>query len=214
MSRFADPKATKRLSLGACQCPGTPHTEDWMELRTEVGAQDYFRIAMGGNLEALKILCVRWNLQEDDTGNPAPVDAEHIDRLFTGETFEPPRRLAQGERQDRAPPKRIRRSLAGYYRGERFPDPESEEGQLLYDIILSRNGWGHDDFRLATPLMIAAARHAVFAEGVAKLLDGAEQVANIELDKHTPHDLRMAKFKASKAIPDLRAALYPEDEPA
>ena len=85
MSRFADPKATDRLSLGPCQCPGTPHDEDWIELRTEVGAADLKRLAEGDSLDTLSTLAVSWNLLEDD-GTKAPLDREHIDRLFA-DTF-------------------------------------------------------------------------------------------------------------------------------
>ena len=37
MSRFADPTAIETLSLGPCQCPGTPHEEDVVIYRTELG---------------------------------------------------------------------------------------------------------------------------------------------------------------------------------
>jgi hypothetical protein len=44
MSRFADPTATRRVSLGACQCPGTPHEEDEAFLRWQLGASALARI--------------------------------------------------------------------------------------------------------------------------------------------------------------------------
>lgn len=87
MSRFADPTITERLTLGTCQCPGTPHDEDWIELRTEVGAAELTRLAEGDSLDLLSALAVSWNLLDSD-GTKAPVDREHIDRLYA-DTFEP-----------------------------------------------------------------------------------------------------------------------------
>lgn len=81
MSRFADPKATARMVLGPCACPGTPHEEDWMELRSELGGDDTLRLAGGTSIDALEILVVRWNLLDDD-GSEAPVDRDHLSRLF------------------------------------------------------------------------------------------------------------------------------------
>lgn len=44
MSRFADITALSRYSLGACQCPGTPHDEDYAMYRTQLGASALARI--------------------------------------------------------------------------------------------------------------------------------------------------------------------------
>ena len=85
MSRFADPKATARLVLGECQCPGTPHEEDWVDLRSELGAQDVLAMATGNSLDILELLVVEWNLLDND-GSRAPVDREHIERLYA-DTF-------------------------------------------------------------------------------------------------------------------------------
>jgi hypothetical protein len=86
MSRFADPTITERMPLGACQCPGTPHAEgDWIEMRTEVGAEELARLQEGDSVDLLSGLAVNWNLFDAD-GTKAPVDREHIDRLF-GDTF-------------------------------------------------------------------------------------------------------------------------------
>lgn len=85
MSRFADPKATARLSLGQCQCPGIPHDEDYIDLRTEIGASEYKRLEEGDSIDLLAALAVGWNLLEAD-GTTAPVDREHIDRLYV-DTF-------------------------------------------------------------------------------------------------------------------------------
>lgn len=86
MSRFADPEATGRLDLGACQCPGTPHSEgDWIELRTEIGAAELVRLQDGDSIDVLASLGVSWNLLDAD-GAKAPLDRDHIDRLFA-DTF-------------------------------------------------------------------------------------------------------------------------------
>lgn len=81
MSRFANPNAVARMVLGACACPGTPHEEDWMELRGELGGDDTLRLAQGNSIDALEILVIRWNLLDDD-GSEAPVDRDHLSRLF------------------------------------------------------------------------------------------------------------------------------------
>lgn len=82
MSRFADPKATERLTLGPCECPGKPHTEDWMDVRTELGAEDALTLAQGNSVDALVILVVGWNLLDND-GSTAAVDRDHLARMFT-----------------------------------------------------------------------------------------------------------------------------------
>lgn len=81
MSRFANPDATERLVLGPCECPGTPHDEDWMDLRSELGTQDVLAIAEVNGLGAMEFLIVRWNLLDND-GTDAPVDRAHIERLY------------------------------------------------------------------------------------------------------------------------------------
>ncbi len=81
MSRFANVHATARLVLkGGCQCPGTPHDEDWIEMRTQLGTADSLAIAAGSSIDALEVLVVGWNLLDDD--GPAPVDREHLGALF------------------------------------------------------------------------------------------------------------------------------------
>lgn len=83
MSRFANRRATGRLVLtGGCQCPGTPHDEDWIELRTQLGTADVLAISDGTGIDALERLVVDWNLQTDD-GQVAPVDREHIGDLYS-----------------------------------------------------------------------------------------------------------------------------------
>ncbi len=86
MSRFADVTATERLSLGACQCPGTPHDEDYLDVRTQLGAEDALVLARGNSIDALVVLVVGWNLLDTD-GSTATVDREHLSRLFS-DTFD------------------------------------------------------------------------------------------------------------------------------
>lgn len=46
MSRFADPKATRTVQLGPCECLGTPHTEgDWAKIRSDLSGADIASIA-------------------------------------------------------------------------------------------------------------------------------------------------------------------------
>lgn len=87
MSRFANPKATGRFVLpGACACPGQPHDEDWIDFRVELGTVDVIAMLTTNAAEDLERLAVAWNLLDDD-GKPAPVDKEHIDRLYGDEDF-------------------------------------------------------------------------------------------------------------------------------
>lgn len=53
-----------------------------MELRTELGAEDAVTIAGGSSIDALTVLVVAWNLLDND-GSTAPVDRDHLARLFT-----------------------------------------------------------------------------------------------------------------------------------
>lgn len=83
MSRFANPENTALLTLpGECQCPGKPHESDWIKMRTSLGGRDVVRLAAGDSVAAIKLLATEWNLLDDD-GQPAPLDAEHIELLFS-----------------------------------------------------------------------------------------------------------------------------------
>ena len=87
MSRFLN--TTRRVELGECRCPGTPHDSDWAELREAApwGAiidatnadtsSEQFLIAAAGTI-------VRWNLA--DESGPVPVTRETV-RLLDVETF-------------------------------------------------------------------------------------------------------------------------------
>lgn len=114
-------------------------------------------------------------------------------------------------------PKRLRRSLAQFQAGERFPDPDSEEGRLIYDAILASRGQGPDFFRQAAPDFIALVRFAVFAEKAGAALAEMETVQARTVDKNlAPKDrlaLIQAKSAVAEAIPVFQDLLYPEDEP-
>lgn len=83
MSRFADVKATRTADLGPCECPGTPHDNDWAKVRAEYSGSDTSRIADASTedeLEAARILAeyvVEWNLLDPD-GKAWPPSAESL----------------------------------------------------------------------------------------------------------------------------------------
>lgn len=89
MSRFANPARTERFIFpDGCKCTGTPHEQDWMALRTELGAEDIAKLeawsvlgAVGGVL-ALSLLIREWNLLDDD-GNEVPPSEENIKLLWS-----------------------------------------------------------------------------------------------------------------------------------
>ena len=87
MSRFV--RSTKRVELGGCRCPGTPHPDgDWIELRT---VTPWGAIVDAGEAEstseqfliAAAATIVAWNLLDDgpDGPVPAPVTTENIKLL-------------------------------------------------------------------------------------------------------------------------------------
>ena len=82
MSRFTDPRATKKFDLGPCECPGTPHAEgDWMLLRCDLSGQDLLDIESADGAGRLRVLVVEWNLIGDD-GQVAPLTDEYFGRLY------------------------------------------------------------------------------------------------------------------------------------
>lgn len=93
--RFIDPTATKRLDLGACQCPGTPHESDWVEYRSQLGYGALGVIAMVASTQdlmaarrkELELAITEWNLAGPD--GAVKVDADAIYRLdpLTAETI-------------------------------------------------------------------------------------------------------------------------------
>lgn len=88
MSRFANPKATERFVIpGPCACPGKPHDEDWIEVRTQLGTADLASLAMAQTAaERFAVWFVSWNLRDDD-GREVPLTHEAIGNLWTDEAF-------------------------------------------------------------------------------------------------------------------------------
>lgn len=84
MSRFANREATKRFVLGPCACPGTPHTEDYMDIRTELSAADLVAMEKAEPIARMKLLVGSWNLI--DAGDTiAPIDDDYLGRLYLEE---------------------------------------------------------------------------------------------------------------------------------
>lgn len=87
-SRFANPNRTDILPLGPCECPGTPHEQDEVIYRLELGAGEEERAGAYGwaatgyeyfdsaaaRAKLIEIGVVRWNLLGPD-GEPMPVNA-------------------------------------------------------------------------------------------------------------------------------------------
>jgi hypothetical protein len=97
-SRFANPNRTDVLSLGSCQCPGTPHEQDEYVHRVELGAGEEQRAGDYGWAEGgystflgsaaqnrlIEIAGIRWNLL-DSEGEPMPLTA-HAASLLDEDT--------------------------------------------------------------------------------------------------------------------------------
>lgn len=81
MSRFANPAATERFTLGPCDCDGKPHDEDWMDLRSELSGLELANLEELEPVDRMKLLIVRWNLVGDD-GEVAPIDGDYLGRLY------------------------------------------------------------------------------------------------------------------------------------
>ena len=83
MSRFADPRATRTVDLGACECPGTPHPRDEVVLRSEYSGSEIAAIAALGTDEEETAAAgfvpyiVSWNLHDPD-GQPWPPSGESL----------------------------------------------------------------------------------------------------------------------------------------
>lgn len=78
MPRFVDRNQVKVVSLGPCQCPGSPHGEDSVRIRERLSYADQLHLADASNVsmtEALWTLfnlrVVGWNLT-DEKGKPVP----------------------------------------------------------------------------------------------------------------------------------------------
>lgn len=82
MSRFADPNATKRMELGPCECPGSPHAEgDWIAMRCDLGADDLVFMETAEPYARMERLVKGWNLIGDD-GQVAPITHDYLGRLY------------------------------------------------------------------------------------------------------------------------------------
>ena len=75
--RFVDRTAVERLPLGPCDCPGTPHDEDWAELRKEISGADWYVIAQGDTGRSLALVVADWNLVDND-GDRVPITAQTL----------------------------------------------------------------------------------------------------------------------------------------
>lgn len=83
MTRFADPSKVSVVPLGACQCPGTPHTQDEATIRWDLSASALARVGQAQLLagsdfyapyRALIVESVAsWNLMVLHNGEPVPV---------------------------------------------------------------------------------------------------------------------------------------------
>ena len=77
MGRFADAAKTRRVGLGACECPGAPHDEDYALVRSELSAHEISRFT-GADAEDVAEVAAgfipSWNLLGND-GRPMPVSA-------------------------------------------------------------------------------------------------------------------------------------------
>lgn len=83
MTRFADPSATRTVDLGTCECPGTPHPNDFIEIRSSLAPGECNAVFGITRLEPRKQAAVlvdflvRWNLNGAD-GEPMPLDADSL----------------------------------------------------------------------------------------------------------------------------------------
>lgn len=79
MSRFVD-RGVERLSLGPCRCEGTPHGEDWADVRKALSGAEWYLVATGDSARGLSAIVVDWSLTDDD-GEPVPVTVETLAAL-------------------------------------------------------------------------------------------------------------------------------------
>lgn len=96
MSRFADPSKVSVVSLGACQCPGTPHETDEATVRWDLGASALARVGaaelskgrtrdpLASWRQLILEATIEWNLlipADDGTIIPAPIVSVIVDEL-------------------------------------------------------------------------------------------------------------------------------------
>ncbi len=77
---FADPEATERFVLGNCKCPGTPHDEDFMDLRSELSGVMLAELEQAPPVDRMKTLIVGWNLR--DANGEIPITGDQLGRLY------------------------------------------------------------------------------------------------------------------------------------
>ena len=72
MSRFADPRATRTVELGACECPGTPHSGDWCKVRSDLSGSELATLLKLDGMdeatasETIAPFIAEWNLSDAD----------------------------------------------------------------------------------------------------------------------------------------------------
>jgi hypothetical protein len=88
MGNYADPDATRPITIGPCRCPGTPHATDTADIRVHLGYGEiskFRQAARLGGIEQGKLMLIllgvtRWNLVLPN-GSARPVDAVQVSRL-------------------------------------------------------------------------------------------------------------------------------------
>ena len=87
MSRFADPRATRTVDLGPCECPGTPHERDEALIRSELSGSEIARIVSASQTDeseasaAFAPYVLSWNLLDPD-GQPTEPSADLLTQLM------------------------------------------------------------------------------------------------------------------------------------
>lgn len=80
MSRFVDPEARRTVSLGPCDCPGTPHEQDEAYIRDKLSGQEIAQYAQASNETAADVTAeyvLGWNLL-GNKGEAVPVTAASL----------------------------------------------------------------------------------------------------------------------------------------
>lgn len=79
MSRFVDRTRTRRVDLGPCECPGTPHESDYALVRAELSGQEIADYTTASNDEVADVsarLVPEWNLI--DRSGAVPVTGQAL----------------------------------------------------------------------------------------------------------------------------------------
>lgn len=85
MTRFVDSTATRTISVGPCECPGTPHEADEAVIRERLGYGPllYIGVAPTNEESVMRLVTqalLSWNFLGAD-GKPVPVTRESIEAL-------------------------------------------------------------------------------------------------------------------------------------